>query len=108
MSRSRRMTLGLVDQILSSASNVLVVFAVARTSSVREFGSIALTLMLVTTGLAICRGSFGTPLLLGGPDLRQTRSELSGATTGALGLGVVIAIAALMVGTVLHVEGAAL
>jgi len=100
MTRPRGLLLGFVDQGLSSASNVLVMFAVARTSSVVEFGAVALVLMFVTTALAVTRGTFGTPLLLSGsrPPAERAR-ELGGAQTGAIAIGVMVALAVLVAGT---------
>ena len=47
---------GVVDQTLSSASNMLALFAIAGVSSVREFGVISLAIAGVMVTVALCRG----------------------------------------------------
>ena len=60
---SRALT-SLLDQVFSSASNILIIFTVARVSSVSQFGVVVLMLACVSTSLTIMRGAIGTPLIL--------------------------------------------
>jgi hypothetical protein len=102
LSREKGFAQGFVDQALSSASNVLVVFAVARVSSVDAFGVAALLLTVLTVALAVARGFFGTPLLLlGGHDDGSIAAETRHALGGAVILGC-------MVGPVIWAVGAIL
>ncbi|WP_426565253.1 hypothetical protein ACPPVT_02800 [Angustibacter sp. McL0619] len=99
MSRSRRLSWGLLDQILSSASNVLVVFAVARVSGIDEFGLISLLIVVLTTAVAIGRGTLGTPLLLSGHEAADEQQRHAGyALSVALASGVGVALVVLLVG----------
>lgn len=52
------------DQVLSSASNALMVFAVALVSSPQQFGTVALLVTVATTCIGFNRGALGTVLLL--------------------------------------------
>lgn len=91
-----RLGLGLIDQILSSASNVLIVFAIARVSSVADFGALSLALAALTTVMATSRGLLGTPITLLSADSDRLRNEagyaLGLAAWGGLAAGSVIAI----------------
>lgn len=53
-----------LDQMLSSASNALLVFVIAQSSSVEQFGTVAVLLTFVTTWLGFNRGALGMPILL--------------------------------------------
>ena len=53
-----------VDQVLSSASNALLLFVLAQIASVAEFGVIAVLVAIYTTWIGFNRGSMGTPILL--------------------------------------------
>lgn len=55
---------GLIDQAFSSASNVLMVLAVARVTAPEIFGIFALAYVGTTVCLAAVRGAFGTPISL--------------------------------------------
>jgi len=55
---------GVLDQLLSSASNALIVFAIARVSTVDSFGTISLALAALSSTLLISRGVFGAPIAL--------------------------------------------
>ncbi len=96
-----RMSLGLFDQILSSASNVLVVFAIARVSSVHDFGSIAFALAALTAMMTTCRGFLGTPIVLmsSRPERihDETRHAMVAAALLGLGAGLLVAILSLLV-----------
>lgn len=52
------------DQVLSSVSNALILFAMAGPSSVSEFGLAILVFSILTAALGFVRGAVGTPLLL--------------------------------------------
>ena len=62
--RGSRAVTSLLDQVFSSVSNILIIFTVARVSSVSQFGLVVLMLACVTTSLTILRGVIGTPLIL--------------------------------------------
>lgn len=91
-----RMGLGLVDQVFSSVSNVLIVFAIARVSSVADFGALSLALAALTTVMAASRGLLGTPITLTSADSGRLRGEaghaLGVATSGGLAAGSIIAV----------------
>src|SRR5512132_1258058 len=78
----------LADQLASSAGNVLIVMAIARTLNPTDFGFTALMLTAVSTGLAITRQGLGTPLMLasaqGG---EQVRHEAQRALTASFLFG---------------------
>ncbi|HEX2399951.1 MAG TPA: hypothetical protein VHJ79_08190, partial [Mycobacterium sp.] len=65
---TRRGWYGLLDQVFSSLSNGLILFAVAVVSTAEDFGLISLLLMLLTAGVGCMRGALGTPLLLKAAD----------------------------------------
>lgn len=76
LDRNRTWTLGptrkglvtVADQVVSSASNVLILMAIARVASPSDFGLIALQLTVVYTALAVTRQALGTPLMLASAD----------------------------------------
>ena len=53
-----------VDQMLSSASNALMVFVLAQVLSAGQFGIIGLLITTVGVCMGFDRGALGTPLLL--------------------------------------------
>ena len=53
-----------VDQVLSSASNALMVFVLAQVSSAGQFGIIGLLITVLAVCTGFNRGALGTPLLL--------------------------------------------
>lgn len=57
--RFRRLGLGVVDQGLSSLSNVFFLVAAARTSTVEEFGAVSFAYALFAFGMAVQRSSLG-------------------------------------------------
>jgi len=93
-----RLGWGIVDQLLSSASNTLIVFAIAPVSSVDEFGAYSLALAALTTVLAISRGLLGTAINLLSAHLEKLRQEagyaLSVSVVGGLAAGLLIAVTA--------------
>ena len=99
--RAPAAAMGFVDQGLSSASNVMMLFAVARVTTVAEFGVIAVVVMVLNSVMAISRGSFGTPILLaGGRGLVDQRLELSRAQVGGIALGLLAALVMILVGAI--------
>lgn len=84
MSKVRALS-GAADQVFSSLSNGLIIYAVAVVTSTRNFGQIALLLTLLAAAIGVLRGSLGTPLLLtAGRDSADVRREGSFAITTAL------------------------
>jgi O-antigen/teichoic acid export membrane protein len=95
-------SVGLVDQAVASLSNVLLVVAVARTSSAEQTGTFSLAYLVFAFGLGLARATIGDASILRpapgeGKERRLTRAHLSGllvlfASVGALlgiGLGLV-------------------
>ena len=75
-----------VDQVLSSASNALMILALAHVASVGQFGIAALMMAVITMCLGFNRGAIGTVLLLlsNSPD-REIKSEAGYAMTWSFG-----------------------
>lgn len=71
----RRLSLGLLDQVLSSVSSVLVVFAVAGVAPVRQFGHVALCLLVLNALTAVMRGLVGVHVTLRAGDAAAVRRE---------------------------------
>ena len=59
---SRQAAFGLVDQALSSASNFAVVFMVAQSADLKDFGWFTVMYGVVTVGLALNRSALGVPI----------------------------------------------
>lgn len=88
-----------IDQILSSASNALLLFALARVATPAEFGIAALLIGIVSTWTGFNRGALGTPILLVSNLKRDLINAESGyAVTWATLSGVVTSAAVLVVG----------
>jgi len=68
LGRTRKGLVTIADQVVSSASNVLILMAIARLTSPSDFGVIALELAVVYTALAITRQALGTPMMLTSAD----------------------------------------
>jgi hypothetical protein len=84
MSKIRAVS-GAADQVFSSLSNGLIIYAVAVVTPIQNFGQIALLLTLLAAAIGILRGALGTPLLLtAGRAWSDIRREGSFAVTGAL------------------------
>ena len=64
MTGIRRVGLGVIDQGLSSVSNVLFLVAVAREAGLEEFGAVSFAYALFAFGLAVQRTSVGTLISL--------------------------------------------
>ncbi|MEO5663052.1 MAG: hypothetical protein ABIR39_07195 [Nocardioides sp.] len=90
MSRIRRLGLGVIDQGLSSLSNMLFLVAVAREAGIDEFGAVSFAYALFAFGLAVQRSSIGTLIALSAGKLLVPPllgSVLWGATMVAVGVG---------------------
>ncbi len=94
----------IIDQILSSASNALMVFVLAQVSSARHFGIIALTITLLAVCTGFNRGALGTPLLLTSNQEKnhQTVAEAGYATTWSLCSGVLAGVLVFIVAAAFH------
>lgn len=87
-----------VDQILSSASNALLLFVLGQVSSVDQFARIGILVALVSTFLGFNRGGLGTPVLLvSNLDKHSIRAESGYAMSWALLTAVVAAAPTLLV-----------
>lgn len=76
---------GAFDQVFSSLSNGLIIYAVAVVTATDDFGEIALLLTLLSAAIGALRGALGTPLLLtAGRDSSDIRREGAFAFTSAL------------------------
>lgn len=86
VSRRRvRAVSGAADQVFSSLSNGLIIYAVAVVTAPDYFGQIALLLTLLAAAIGVLRGALGTPLLLtAGSDVSAIRREGASAVTAAL------------------------
>jgi hypothetical protein len=95
-----------VDQVLSSASNALMVFVLAQVSPVGEFGIIALLIAMLAGFTGFNRGALGTPLLLTSNLENQYIVEESDyAVTCSLYNGVLGGVLILTMSTVFHHPG---
>ena len=84
MSKVRAVS-GAADQVFSSLSNGLIIYAVAVVTAIQNFGQIALLLTLLVAAIGVLRGALGTPLLLmAGRAPSDIRREGSFAVTSAL------------------------
>jgi hypothetical protein len=84
MSKVRAVS-GAADQVFSSLSNGLNVYAVAVVTAPQDFGQIALLLTVLVAAVGALRGALGTPLLLmAGRTRSDIRREGSFAVTSAL------------------------
>ena len=94
----------LLDQAMSSASNGLIVLAVARVSSVDSFGAATLLFAFAAAAMGVGRGAIGTPIMLaadrGGAELRR---EAGFAATTALAFGLIVSSAAAVTSVLLNV-----
>lgn len=61
---SRRLGITLTDQVVSSASNFLVVLAVARVADIDEFGAFSLAYLVYQVALGVLRAGAGDVLLI--------------------------------------------
>ena len=92
-----------VDQVLSSASNALMVFALAQVSSAGQFGIIGLLITVLNVYTGFNRGALGTALLLtSNLTKRQIVAESDYAVTWSLYTGVVGGFLILALGAVCY------
>lgn len=92
-----RIATGVLDQVVSSVGNSLIVIAIARVSSPDQFGTFGLLFSLVTVALAITRGAIGSQMLrLSGSSKERLGSELRNGVAGALQIGVIAAFIVLV------------
>lgn len=74
LSRARALAGG-VDQVFSSLSNGLIIYAIAVVTPVADFGRVGLVMTLLAAAIGVLRGALGTPLLLSSAksptDIRQ-------------------------------------
>jgi O-antigen/teichoic acid export membrane protein len=88
-----------IDQALSSLSNALLLFAVAQTATVTQFGVVTLLVAVVNTVMGFNRGALGTPVLLvSNLRLDEIRTESGYAVTWAAASGVGTAMTLSIVG----------
>ncbi|MBY6686527.1 hypothetical protein HQ305_13270 [Rhodococcus sp. BP-149] len=86
------------DQVLSSVSNAVILFAMAGPSSVQAFGAAVLVFSIVTAAIGLVRGALGTPLLLmSGESREDILREGSRGLGSALLFGAVVGVVALVV-----------
>lgn len=94
----------LFDQIMSSASNGLIVLAIARVAPVERFGAATLLFAIATAAVGICRGALGTPLMLAaGRGIDDLRREAGFATVTALVLGMLTSLTTLIAAQLLGI-----
>lgn len=98
MSSRRRFGLGIADQCLSSASNALALFSMARVSNVAEFGQIAVVMTVLMFIVAIARGSLGTPLALSANTDRFVGDSQRSMAVAGIGGAAVAGVSVLLVG----------
>jgi hypothetical protein len=90
---------GALDQAFSSASNGLIVFAIAVVSPAGEFGRIAILMTALAAALGCMRGALGTPLLLkSDQSSERIRTEGGYALTAALTVGPALGLALIALG----------
>ena len=94
----------MLDQAMSSASNGLIVLAVARVASVDAFGAATLLFAFAAAAMGIGRGALGTPIMLAaGSGQAELRREAGFATTTALVFGLTVSCAAAVAAFLLSV-----
>jgi len=100
------MLTGGADQVMSSLSNALVVFAIARSTSVADFGHAALMFSIVAAAIGVSRGAIGTPLLLmGGANPDDIRLEARSAAGAAAVFGAVVGVVIAGASIAVHASG---
>ncbi|MUM27529.1 hypothetical protein [Mycolicibacterium sp. CBMA 295] len=89
-----RALVGGIDQVFSSLSNGLIIFAIAVVTSVADFGRVGLVMTLLAAAIGVLRGALGTPLLLSSAkSVTDVRREGGYAVTTALIIAPVVGIA---------------
>lgn len=96
MSAKRRIAWGVFDQLLSSASNVLVLILAARSLSADGFGRFALAMTVCTVGVFLARGLASDPLATAhaGDPPGAMRSAIRAGAATALTASAVVAVPA--------------
>lgn len=94
-----------MDQALSSLSNALLLFAIAQTATVTQFGVVTLLVALVNTVMGFNRGALGTPVLLvSNLRLDEIRTEsgyaLTWAAASGIGTAVMLSVVGAMTGSI--------
>ena len=93
---------GLLDQIFSSASNGLILFALAVVAAPNDFGRIALLFTLLAATIGVLRGALGTPLLLAAGSGNASVLRHGGYSVAAAGVaGVAVSVALIATGALL-------
>jgi O-antigen/teichoic acid export membrane protein len=96
---------GVLDQGVSSLTNLFVVVAAARTLSTRNFGIFSIALVLYVLALAAGRACSGQPLVVRHADELQCEPAAVGAATGtAVSVGVVLGGALMAAGALIGNE----
>lgn len=91
---ARRLSVGVVDQILSSGSNFVALLAAARYLNVEGFGNFALAMLSFTLTLGLARALCSEALLVRPGDDGTSRQARTRAATGAvIWVGIVAATA---------------
>ncbi|HET7739248.1 MAG TPA: hypothetical protein VFL67_01205, partial [Mycobacterium sp.] len=84
---------GGIDQVFSSLSNGLIIYAIAVVTSVADFGRIGLVMTLLAAAIGVQRGALGTPLLLSSAkSTTDVRREGGYAVTTALIIAPVVGV----------------
>lgn len=94
---TRRVAWGLLDQVLSSASNFIVTIIAARSLTAAGFGAFALAMVVVMVTVFVARGLASDPLATrhaGHDDVTQRRAGRAGSSTAVLSALVVAVLAA--------------
>lgn len=101
---------GGIDQVLSSLSNGLIIYAIAVVTSIANFGRLGLVMTLLAAALGVLRGALGTPLLLSSAKaVADVRREGGYAVMTALFIAPVIGIPMVVVaGSAMRTEALAL
>ncbi|MGV9793132.1 hypothetical protein [Gordonia sp. NPDC003422] len=101
MNKARALA-GSMDQVFSSLSNGLILYAIAVVATVDDFGKISLLFTLLAAATGFLRGALGTPLLLKAASGEESiRREAGHATAAALMSAVAVALAVLVTGVLL-------
>ena len=88
-----------VDQVLSSCSNALLLFALARVTTVGQFGVAALLVAVLSAWIGFNRGALGTPILLiSNLKTKDVLAESGYAMTWAAATGIPAAAVLVMLG----------
>ena len=104
MMKKVRSASGLLDQIFSSASNGLILFALAVVATPETFGRVSLLFTLLAAAVGVLRGALGTPLLLAaGSGDAEIRRQGGYSMAAAALAGIVMSSVLLIVGALLGV-----